>query len=224
MLGAEDNLRIVREGVASRGGGVSNTIIRSTIDGMVLDVPVEKGNSVIEANNFNDGTTIASVADMRDLVFEGKIDESEVEKLSVGMDITLSIGAVDDVSYPAVLEHISPKGVEESGAIQFEIKAAVSLAEGQFLRAGYSANAEVELDRRDQVLVVGENLVQYKKRQAFVEVMTAPDVYERRDVNLGLSDGLKVEVLSGLSASDEIKVWNQPSNQRRKGPGGRKKN
>jgi HlyD family secretion protein len=224
VLGAEDNLRIVREGVASRGGGVSNTIIRSTIDGMVLDVPVEKGNSVIEANNFNDGTTIASVADMRDLVFEGKIDESEVEKLSVGMDITLSIGAVDDVSYPAVLEHISPKGVEESGAIQFEIKAAVSLAEGQFLRAGYSANAEVELDRRDQVLVVGENLVQYKKRQAFVEVMTAPDVYERRDVNLGLSDGLKVEVLSGLSASDEIKVWNQPSNQRRKGPGGRKKN
>lgn len=223
VLGAEDNLRIVREGVASRGGGVSNTIIRSTIDGMVLDVPVEKGNSVIEANNFNDGTTIASVADMRDLVFEGKIDESEVEKLSVGMDITLSIGAVDDVSYPAVLEHISPKGVEESGAIQFEIKAAVSLAEGQFLRAGYSANAEVELDRRDQVLVIGENLVQYKRRQAFVEVMTAPDVYERRDVKLGLSDGLKVEVLSGLSESDEIKIWNQPSNQRRKGPGGRKK-
>lgn len=223
VLGAEDNLRIVKEGVASRGGAVSNTIIKSTISGMVLDVPVEKGNSVIEANNFNDGTTIASVADMRDLVFEGKIDESEVEKLSVGMDITLSIGAVDGVSYPAVLEHISPKGVEESGAIQFEIKAAVTLAEGQFLRAGYSANAEVELERRDQVLVIGENLVQYAKRQAFVEVMTAPDVYERRDVELGLSDGLKVEVLSGVTAEDQIKVWNQPSSQKRRGPGGRKK-
>lgn len=222
VLGAEDNLRIVKEGVASRGGAVSNTIIRSTIDGMVLDVPVEKGNSVIEANNFNDGTTIASVADMRDLVFEGKIDESEVEKLSVGMGISLSIGAVDNVSYPAVLEHISPKGVEESGAIQFEIKAAVSLEEDQFLRAGYSANAEVELDRRDSVLVIGENLVQYARRQAFVEVMTAPDVYERRDLKLGLSDGLKVEVLEGVTAADEIKVWNQPSTQRR-GPKGRKK-
>jgi len=222
VLGAEDNLRIVKEGVASRGGAVSNTIIRSTIDGMVLDVPVEKGNSVIEANNFNDGTTIASVADMRDLVFEGKIDESEVEKLSVGMGISLSIGAVDNVSYPAVLEHISPKGVEESGAIQFEIKAAVSLEEDQFLRAGYSANAEVELDRRDSVLVIGENLVQYERRQAFVEVMTAPDVYERRDLKLGLSDGLKVEVLEGVTADDEIKVWNQPSSQRR-GPKGRKK-
>jgi len=221
-LGAEDNLRIVKEGVASRGGAVSNTIIRSTIDGMVLDVPVEKGNSVIEANNFNDGTTIASVADMRDLVFEGKIDESEVEKLSVGMGISLSIGAVDNVSYPAVLEHISPKGAEESGAIQFEIKAAVSLEEDQFLRAGYSANAEVELDRRDSVLVIGENLVQYERRQAFVEVMTAPDVYERRDLKLGLSDGLKVEVLEGVTADDEIKVWNQPSSQRR-GPKGRKK-
>lgn len=222
VLGAEDNLRIVKEGVASRGGAVSNTIIRSTIDGMVLDVPVEKGNSVIEANNFNDGTTIASVADMRDLVFEGKIDESEVEKLSVGMGISLSIGAVDNVSYPAVLEHISPKGVEESGAIQFEIKAAVSLEEDQFLRAGYSANAEVELDRRDSVLVIGENLVQYARRQAFVEVMTDPDVYERRDLKLGLSDGLKVEVLEGVTAADEIKVWNQPSTQRR-GPKGRKK-
>lgn len=223
VLGAEDNLRIVREGVASRGGATSNTIIRSTIDGMVLDVPVEKGNSVIEANNFNDGTTIASVANMRDLVFEGKIDESEVEKLKVGMDITLSIGAVDDTSYPAVLEHISPKGVSESGAIQFEIKAAVNLAEDQFLRAGYSANAEVELDRRDQVLTIGENLVQYQRRKAFVEVATAENVYERRDVELGLSDGLVVEVLGGLTEADEIKVWNKPSNTKKRGGRGKKK-
>jgi len=211
VLGAEDNLRIVREGVASRSGAKSNTLIRSTIDGMILDVPVKKGNSVIEANNFNDGTTVASVADMKDLIFVGKIDESEVEKLHEGMDIILSIGAINDIKYPATLEHIAPKGVEESGAIQFVIKAAVVLEEGQFLRAGYSANADVELDRRDNILTISETLVQYKKRQAFVEVEISPGTFESRDVKLGLSDGLSVEVLSGLTLEDKLKVWNKPS-------------
>jgi HlyD family secretion protein len=216
VLGAEDNLRIVREGVASRGGATSNTLIRSTIDGMVLDVPVKKGNSVIEANNFNDGTTVASVADMKDLIFIGKIDESEVEKLHEGMDIILSIGAIDNLTYPATLEHIAPKGVEESGAIQFEIKAAVILEEGQFLRAGYSANADIELDRRDAVLTISETLIQYKKRKAFVEIEVSPGIYETRDVSLGLSDGLSVEVLSGITLEDKLKVWNKPSYDRRK--------
>ncbi|PCJ81177.1 MAG: efflux transporter periplasmic adaptor subunit [Bacteroidetes bacterium] len=211
VLGAEDNLRIVREGVTSRGGSASNTLIRSTIDGMVLDVPVKKGNSVIEANNFNDGTTVASVADMKDLIFVGKIDESEVEKLHEGMGIVLTIGAIDGSAYPATLEHISPKGVEESGAIQFEIKAAVVLEEGQFLRAGYSANADVELDRRDSVLTVSEILVQFDKHQAFVDVEIAPNTYERHDIVLGLSDGLIVEVLDGVELNDKIKVWNKPS-------------
>jgi HlyD family secretion protein len=214
VLGAEDNLRIVREGVASRSGAKSNTLIRSTIDGMILDVPVKQGNSVIEANNFNDGTTVASVADMKDLIFVGKIDESEVEKLHEGMDIILSIGAIDGTKYPATLEHIAPKGVEESGAIQFEIKAAVVLEEGQFLRAGYSANADVELDRRDNILTISETLVQYKKRQAFVEVEISPGFYEKRDVKLGLSDGLSVEVVSGLTLEDKLKVWNKPSFKR----------
>lgn len=214
VLGAEDNLRIVREGVASRSGAKSNTLIRSTIDGMILDVPVKQGNSVIEANNFNDGTTVASVADMKDLIFVGKIDESEVEKLHEGMDIILSIGAIENTKYPATLEHIAPKGVEESGAIQFEIKAAVILEDGQFLRAGYSANADVELDRRDNILTISETLVQYKKRQAFVEVEISPGSFERRDVKLGLSDGLSVEVLSGLTLKDKLKVWNKPSFKR----------
>lgn len=214
VLGAEDNLRIVREGVASRSGAKSNTLIRSTIDGMILDVPVKQGNSVIEANNFNDGTTVASVADMKDLIFVGKIDESEVEKLHEGMDIILSIGAIDGTKYPATLEHIAPKGVEESGAIQFEIKAAVVLEEGQFLRAGYSANADVELDRRDNILTISETLVQYKKRQAFVEVEISTGFYEKRDVKLGLSDGLSVEVVSGLTLEDKLKVWNKPSFKR----------
>ena len=219
MLGAEDNLRIVREGVTSRGGSKSNTQIRSTIDGMVLDVPVKKGNSVIEANNFNDGSTVASVADMKDLIFVGKIDESEVEKLHEGMDIVLTIGAIDGASYPATLEHIAPKGVEESGAIQFEIKAAVTLKEGQFLRAGYSANADVELDRRDSVLTISENLVQYERRQAFVDVKTSPNTFERRNVKLGLSDGLVVEVLDGVKIEDAIKIWNKPSFKGRKKKG-----
>ena len=216
ILGAEDNLRIVREGVTSRGGAKSNTLIRSTIDGMVLEVPVKKGNSVIESNSFNDGTTVASVADMKDLIFVGKIDESEVEKLHEGMDMVLTIGAINGANYPAILEHIAPKGVEESGAIQFEIKAAVALEDGQFLRAGYSANADVELDRRNSVLTISENLVQYERRQAFVEVKTSPNTFERRNLKLGLSDGLVVEVIDGVKIEDEIKVWNKPSFKRKR--------
>ncbi len=223
LLSAEDNMRIVKEGVTARGGSASNTLVRSTIDGMVLDVPIKKGNSVIEANNFNDGTTIASVADMQDLIFVGKIDESEVEKLHKGLDIQLTIGAIEDEFYPASLEHISPKGVEESGAIQFEIKAAVLLEEGQFLRAGYSANAEVVLDKRTSVLTVSEMLVQYEGSNPYVEVETAPNTYEKRDVELGLSDGLSVEILSGITAEDRIKVWNKPSYEEFKRKGGRGK-
>ena len=224
LLSAEDNMRIVKEGVTARGGSASNTLVRSTIDGMVLDVPIKKGNSVIEANNFNDGTTIASVADMQDLTFVGKIDESEVEKLHKGMDIQLTIGAIEDEFYPASLEHISPKGVEESGAIQFEIKAAVLLEEGQFLRAGYSANAEVVLDKRTSVLTVSEMLVQYEGSNPYVEVEIAPNTYEKRDVELGLSDGLSVEIISGITADERIKVWNKPSYEefKRKGRRGKK--
>ena len=207
---AEDNLRIIQDGVAARSGRTSNTLITSTIDGMVLDVPVKKGNSVIEANNFNEGTTIATVADMQDLIFVGKIDESEVEKLSVGMAIELTVGAIEGLTIPATLEYISPKGIEEAGAIQFEIKAAVELQEGQFLRAGYSANANVVLDERRGVLVMGEMLVQYADGATFVEVLVDENRYERRDVELGLSDGISVEVLGGVSADDQLKVWNQP--------------
>ena len=224
LLSAEDNMRIVKEGVTARGGSASNTLVRSTIDGMVLDVPIKKGNSVIEANNFNDGTTIASVADMQDLTFVGKIDESEVEKLHKGMDIQLTIGAIEDEFYPASLEHISPKGVEESGAIQFEIRAAVLLEEGQFLRAGYSANAEVVLDKRTSVLTVSEMLVQYQGSNPYVEVEIAPNTYEKRNVELGLSDGLSVEIISGITAEERIKVWNKPSYEefKRKGRRGKK--
>ena len=211
LYAAEDNLRIVQEGVTARGGGnASNTLVKATVSGMVLEVPIKKGNSVIEANNFNEGTTIASVADMADLQFVGKIDESEVEKLHEGMPIRLTIGAMEGSQIPAALEHIAPKGVAEGGAIQFEIKAAVILEQGQFLRAGYSATADVVLDERKQVLAVSERLIQYDGDQPFVDVLVGENIYERRDLKVGLSDGLVTEVLEGVEQTDALKIWNQP--------------
>ncbi|MFN2430593.1 MAG: efflux RND transporter periplasmic adaptor subunit, partial [Cryomorphaceae bacterium] len=161
--------------------------------------------------NFNEGTTITTIADMTDLIFEGQVDESEVGKIKEGMDLILTIGAIANEEFEAQLEYISPKGVEENGAIQFEIKAAVNLRDNQFIRAGYSANANVVLDRRDSVLAINESLVQFENdTSAFVEVLVAEQKYEKRDVKLGLSDGIQVEVLSGVEPKDEIKLWNQP--------------
>ena len=211
LYAAQDNLQIVKDGVTARGGGnASNTLVKATVDGMVLEVPIKRGNSVIEANNFNEGTTIASVADMSDLQFVGKIDESEVEKLHEGMPIRLTIGAIEGSQIPATLEHIAPKGVAEGGAIQFEIKAAVVLEEGQFLRAGYSATADVVLEEKLDVLAISERLVQYDGEEPFVEILVGENMYERRSIEVGLSDGLMTEVLSNLPQDAEIKVWNQP--------------
>lgn len=205
LSAAEDNLAIIREGVSKKSGNASNTLIRSTAAGMVLDVPVEVGFSVIEANNFNEGTTIASVADMEEMIFQGKIDESEVEKLDLGMELILTIGAIDDEKFTAILEYISPKGVEENGAIQFEIEAAVKLDTNQFIRAGYSANADVVLDKKDDVLAIPEAVVLYDKAQPYIEIETQPQVFERRDIQTGLSDGIYIEVTEGLTAGDKIK-------------------
>jgi HlyD family secretion protein len=208
---AEDNLKIVREGVSKKNSAAANTLIRSTIDGMVLDVPTEVGKSVIEVNNFNEGTTIATIADMTDLIFEGKIDESEVGKVREGMELILTIGALENQTFTAVLEYISPKGKEENGAIQFDIKAAVSLPANTFIRAGYSANASVVLDKRSAVLAINEALLQYENDSIpYVEVATGEQKFEKRRVRLGLSDGIQVEVLDGVKEGDEIKRWNQP--------------
>jgi HlyD family secretion protein len=210
LIAAETNLQLVKEGIAKTMGNTTNTLIRSTIDGMVLDVPVEEGNFVIETNNFNDGTTIASVADMGEMIFEGKVDESEVGKIKTGMDLILTVGAIENETFGALLEYISPKGVEEKGAIQFEIKANVKLKRSHFLRAGYSANADIVLDRRDNILAISESLLQFEDGKPFVEVQTAPQHFEKRVVQLGLSDGINIEVLSGLTQTDKIKVWNKP--------------
>lgn len=207
---AENNLNLIREGVALKYADTTNTLIRSTIDGMILDIPVEEGNFVTETNPFNAGTTIATVADMREMIFKGKVDESDVGKIKPGMDLILSIGAIEDEKFDASLEYIAPKGVEEKGVIQFEIKAKLKLKPSYFIRAGYSANADIVLDKRDKVLAVNESLLQFESETAFVEVETAPQHFEKRYLELGLSDGINIEVISGLTKQDKIKVWNSP--------------
>jgi HlyD family secretion protein len=208
LVAAENNLELIKEGQTKKAGEATNTIIRSTINGMLLDIPVEIGNSVIESNTFNDGTTVAIVADMGEIIFEGRVDESEVGKIREGMDLILTIGAINDVSFHAALEHISPKGVEENGAIQFEIKAAVNLIDTVFVRAGYSANADIVLDKRDSVMAISEALLQFENDSAFVEIETEPQTFEKRFIETGLSDGINIEVLSGLTMEDKIKKLN----------------
>ncbi|MDD5694894.1 MAG: efflux RND transporter periplasmic adaptor subunit, partial [Bacteroidales bacterium] len=205
---AENNLQLIRDGQTRDSHKETNTLVRSTISGMVLDVPVEVGSSVIESNTFNDGTAIATVADMGEMIFKGNIDETEVGKISEGMKLILTIGAIDQQSFDAVLEHVSPKGVEENGAIQFEIRAAVKLSDSAFIRAGYSANADIVLDRKDSVLAIQESLLQFDKDTAFVEVETGPQKFERRNVRTGLSDGINIEILGGLTKDDKIKIGN----------------
>jgi len=208
LIAAENNLELIKEGQTKQTGETTNTLIRSTIDGMILDIPIEIGNSVIESNTFNDGTTVAIVADMGEMVFEGKVDESEVGKIKEGMDLILTIGAINDVSFHADLEHISPKGTEENGAIQFEIKAAVDLIDTVFVRAGYSANADIVLDKRDSVLSISEAWLQFENDSAYVEIETEPQTFEKKFIETGLSDGINIEVVSGLSKEDKIKKLN----------------
>jgi HlyD family secretion protein len=204
---ADNNLELIKNGVTKKAQSATNTLVRSTITGMVLDVPIKVGNSVIQSNTFNDGTTIAVVADMKDMIFEGKVDETEVGKIKEGMLIELEIGAIEKDKFEAVLKYISPKGVEENGAIQFEIKADVSLKENQFIRAGYSANANIVLERKDSVMVIPEGMLQFKNDTAFVEVLTneVEKTYEKRNVKTGISDGINIEIVEGLSKNDKVK-------------------
>ncbi|MBK7754120.1 MAG: efflux RND transporter periplasmic adaptor subunit [Flavobacteriales bacterium] len=201
---AEEALKVVRDGISNNSAG--NTVVRSTIDGMVLDVPVKEGNSVIERNNFNEGTTIAAIADMGDLIFQGKVDESEVGKVKLGMPVVLTVGAIENARWDAELEYIAPKGVEENGAIQFEIRAAVKLKEGERLRSGYSANADIVLDRRDSVLTVPESIVEFNKQgdSAFVHVKNGEE-WKKTWIKTGLSDGINLEVVEGVDATTELK-------------------
>lgn len=202
---AQDNLSLIKEGVTKKAGQPTNTIIRSTISGMILDVPVKEGNSVIESNTFNEGTTIASVADMGEMIFDGKVDESEVGKLHQNMDLELTVGAIENTRFNAKLEYISPKGVTENGAIQFQIRAAISQDNNNFLRAGYSANADIIISRRDSVISIPESLLQFAGDSVFVEIEHKPGFFKRQIIKTGLSDGINIEVLEGITLNDKIK-------------------
>jgi HlyD family secretion protein len=202
---SENNLDLIRKGVTKSSAKTTNTLIRSTIEGMVLDVPIKVGFSVIQANNFNAGTTIAVVADMNDMIFIGKVDETEVGKIKEGMNIELTIGAIDNEKFNAVLKYIAPKGKIENGAIQFEIKADLLLKKDQFIRSGYSANANIVLDRRDSVLTIPEGMLKFEKDSAFVEIEKGEQKFEKRFVKTGISDGINIEITEGLTKADKVK-------------------
>ena len=207
-VAAEDALQVVRDGVSKANASASSTLVRSTISGVILDIPVKVGNSVILANTFNDGTTIATVANMNDLIFRGNIDETEVGQLVSGMPMKITIGALQDLQFDAALEYISPKAVESNGANQFEIKAAVKLAQGGKIRSGYSANAEIVLSSAEKALSIPESAIEFSGDSTFVYIIKGEGkekTYERTQVTTGLSDGVNIEIKKGLTLKDKVR-------------------
>ena len=207
---SKSDLQIIRLG--SKGGSASaNTNIRATVAGTVLEIPVEKGDQVIASNSFNAGTTVATIADLNKMIFEGKVDEAEVGKLVIGMPLEVNLGAVEDKSLKAKLKFIAPKGNEEQGAVQFKIEADLFLNDSIFVRAGYSANASLVLERKDSVMAISESLLQFdsKTEEPYVEIEVGDQNFERRDIKIGISDGVNVEIITGISQDDKIKVWNK---------------
>ena len=207
-VAAQDALEVVRDGVSKSNAKASSTLIRSTISGVILDIPVKVGNSVILSNTFNDGTTIATVANMNDLIFRGNIDETEVGQLVSGMNMKITIGALQDLKFDAALEYVSPKAVESNGTNQFEIKAAVKLSEGGKIRAGYSANAEIVLAKADKVLSIPESAIEFSGDSTFVYIVKGEGknkTYDRTYVETGLSDGVNIEIKKGLTNKDKVR-------------------
>lgn len=201
---AENNLLLIREGATRKSDLVSN-MIRATVDGMILDVPNKEGAFIVESSTYGAGTTIATLADMNDMIFEGLVDEAEVGKIREGMELVLDVGALEGEPFSAMLEYISPKGVEDQGTIKFQIRAAVTLSDKLFLRANYSANADIVLDKREDVLAINEGNLLIEDGQHFVEVEVAPQQFEKRKVETGLSDGINIEIVSGLKDGEKIK-------------------
>ena len=209
---AQDDYQIIKQGSLS-GGSSANTTIVAQIPGTILEIPVREGDQVIQSNNFNAGTTIATVADMSQMIFEGKVDESEVGKLEEGKDIIVVLGAINEKEFPAVLTFVAPKGVEQNGAVQFTIKADVDIDSSTRIRAGYSANAEIELESKDSVLVIKEALLQFNRitEKPFVELLKENGRFQTKNVEIGISDGINVEIIEGIKEGDEIKIWNKAS-------------
>ena len=211
---AQDDYQIIKQGSLS-GGSSANTTIIAQIPGTILEIPVREGDQVIQSNNFNAGTTIATVADMSQMIFEGKVDESEVGKLEEGKEIIVVLGAINEKEFPAVLTFVAPKGIEQNGAVQFTIKADVDINSSTRIRAGYSANAEIELESKDSVLVIKEALLQFNRitEKPFVELLKENGRFQTKNVEIGLSDGINVEILEGIEEGDEIKVWNKATEE-----------
>ncbi|NAS13799.1 efflux RND transporter periplasmic adaptor subunit [Poritiphilus flavus] len=207
---AKSDYQIIRVGSAG-GSATANTNIRATVSGTILEIPIKEGDQVIQSNNFNDGTTIATIADMTKMIFEGEVDEAEVGKLHVGMPLEINLGALEKDKFDAKLKFIAPKGVEEEGAVQFKIEGDLVVNDSTYVRAGYSANASIVLEEKKDVLAIKEALLQFDKEteEPFVEVEVAQNEFERRDIELGISDGIDVEVVSGVDEDAKIKVWNK---------------
>jgi len=207
---AHNDYQIIRQGSLS-GGSSANTNIVAQIPGTVLQIPIREGDQVIQSNNFNAGTTIATIADMSKMIFEGKVDEAEVDKLEEGKDIVVVLGAINEKKFPAKLTFVAPKGIEENGAVQFTIKADVEVEQSTKIRAGYSANAEIEIESKDSILSIKEALLQFNRitEKPFVEILKENGKFEKVDVELGLSDGINVEITDGVKEGDKIKVWNK---------------
>ncbi|MGB5820603.1 MAG: efflux RND transporter periplasmic adaptor subunit [Saonia sp.] len=207
---AKNDYQIIRVGSAG-GSSSANTNIRSTVAGTILEIPVKEGDQVIESNNFNDGTTIATIADMSKMIFEGEVDEAEVGKLKLGMPLQISLGALEKSTFEAKLKFIAPKGVEEEGAVQFKIEGDLVVNDSAYVRAGYSANASIVLEEKKDVLAIKEALLQFDKEteKPFVEIETGDNTFERKELELGVSDGIDVEIVSGIDEKAKVKVWNE---------------
>ena len=210
LSAAQNDLEIIKKGSVS-GSATANTNIRATVSGTILEIPVKLGDQVIQSNNFSVGTTVAIIADLNTMIFEGKVDEAEVGKLYNGQGLIVTMAAIPGEEFDASLKFVAPKGTEEQGAVQFKIEADVTLSESVFVRAGYSANASLVIDSRYDIMVIPEALLQFDRRtQApYVEIQTGNQKFERKDIEIGLSDGINVEVLSGLSMDTKIKIWNK---------------
>ena len=208
LKNAQSDLQIIKLG-SSDGSSVTNTNVRATITGTILEIPVKKGDQVIQANTFNQGTTIATIADLNIMIFEGKVDEGEVSKLKQEMDMIINLAAIEEKNYPAKLKFIAPKGVEESGAVQFKIEADVYLDDEYFVRAGYSANASIITAQRKEVDALDEAVIQYdlETKKPYVEIEVGDQEFERREIVLGLADGINVEIISGLKKDEKVKIW-----------------
>ena len=210
LRNAQSDYEIIKSG-STGGSATANTNVRATVAGTILELPVKEGDQVIQSNSFNAGTTIAIIADLTKMIFEGKVDEAEVGRLKIGMPLSVSLGAIQDKSIEAKLKFIAPKGNEEQGAVQFKIEGDLTLDDDFFVRAGYSANASLVLQRKDSIMAISEALLQFDKttQQPFVEIQTGEQKFERKEVTIGISDGINVEIVEGISMEDKIKVWNK---------------